>query len=118
MTPGLLAPVTSTAVPSGSEVAMQPSVTLGGLVLEQCAAWPMNVSTPSVNTKFAVHWPAPSVYVWTPGFTVAVSAGAQAGAAAAGEALASAPARSVGAISRTRRTRRTGASGVGDRDNQ
>jgi hypothetical protein len=37
---------------------------------------------PLKNTKFAVHW-APAVKVWTPGWMVAVAAGAHVGAAEA-----------------------------------
>ena len=35
-------------------------VAVAAPVPEQCAAWPMYVSSPSEKTKFAVHW-APSV---------------------------------------------------------
>src|SRR3954449_12127441 len=72
MVPGRLAPVTSTCVPSGSDFAEQPFVSVLPPVPEQCAACPMYVFVPSLNTKFAVHW-APSVNVWTPGWTVALS---------------------------------------------
>jgi hypothetical protein len=41
MIPGREAPPISTDVPSGSESARQPSVSVGPLVLEQWAAWPM-----------------------------------------------------------------------------
>src|SRR3954470_4848169 len=77
MVPGRLAPVTSTCVPSGSDFAEQPFVSVLLPVPEQCAACPMYVFVPSLNTKFAVHW-APLVNVWTPGWMVALSAGAQA----------------------------------------
>src|SRR3954471_12050589 len=43
----------------------------------------MNTRVPEVKTKFAVHW-APAVKVCTPGWTVAVDAGAQAEAAPVG----------------------------------
>ena len=73
MVPGLLAPVTSTGVPTGSEPESQPLVSVLPPVPEQWAAWPMYVFEASVKTKFAVHW-APSVKVCTPGWTVAVEA--------------------------------------------
>ncbi len=41
MVPGLLAPVTSTGVPTGSEPLVQPSVAVLPPVPEQWAAWPM-----------------------------------------------------------------------------
>ena len=41
MVPGLLAPVTSTGVPTGSEPESQPLVSVEPPVPEQCAAWPM-----------------------------------------------------------------------------
>ena len=41
--PGLLAPVTVTGVPIGSEPARQPLVSVAAPVPEQCAAWPMYV---------------------------------------------------------------------------
>lgn len=44
MVPFLLAPVTVTGVPSGSEVASQPLVEVEPEVLEQWAAWPMKMS--------------------------------------------------------------------------
>ena len=54
--PGLLAPSTSTGVPSGSEPASQPLVLVVPPVLEQCAAWPMKtLLLASKKTKFAVH---------------------------------------------------------------
>src|ERR1044071_3208394 len=43
----------------------------------------MNTVAPWKNTKSAVHC-APAVNIWTPGCTVAVAAGAHAGAAGAG----------------------------------
>src|SRR5687768_12027511 len=84
MVPGRDAPSISTGVPRGCERAMQPFVSVLPSRLEQCAAWPMNTFVPSVKMKFAVHCDPP-VKVWTPGVTVAVSAGAHAGAAEAGE---------------------------------
>src|SRR5882724_10395496 len=77
MVPGWLAPLTVTGVPVGSEPEVQPLVAVLPPVPEQCAAWPMYVFVPSLNTKFAVHW-APLVNVWTPGWIVALPAGAQA----------------------------------------
>src|SRR3954469_1182276 len=82
MVPGWLAPVTSTFVPSGSDFAVQPLVSVLPPVPEQCAAWPMYVLVPSLKMKLAVHC-APSVNVCTPGWTVAPSAGAHADAAGA-----------------------------------
>ena len=41
MVPGLLAPSTSTCVPTGSEPLVQPSVSVLPPVPEQWAAWPM-----------------------------------------------------------------------------
>src|SRR4051812_50105556 len=79
MVPGLPAPLIVTGVPSGSEPESQPLVSVEPPVPEQCAACPMSVSVPLVKTKFAVHWP-PSVTVWTPGWIVAVEAGAHADA--------------------------------------
>src|SRR4051812_22177440 len=69
----------STAVPLGSDCAEQPLVSVLPPVPEQWAAWPRYVVEPSLKTKFAVHW-APSVNVWTPGWTVAEPAGAHADA--------------------------------------
>src|SRR3954469_2289000 len=92
MDPGLLAPVTSTGVPVGSDPLVQPLVAVLPPVPEQCAAWPMySVPDPSKKTKFAVHWP-PAVNVWTPGWTVADDAGAHVGApnAAAGSTTSAA----------------------------
>src|SRR3954453_14644679 len=83
MVPGRLAPVTSTCVPSDSDFAKQPLVSVLLPVPEQCAACPMYVFVPSLNTKFAVHW-APLVNVCTPGWTVALPAGAHARAPLAG----------------------------------
>ena len=40
MTPGLLAPVTSTGVPIGNDPVSHPSVLVWPPVLEQWAAWP------------------------------------------------------------------------------
>src|SRR4051812_3673633 len=79
MVPGLLAPLIVTGVPSGSEPESQPLVSVEPPVPEQCAACPMSVSVPLVKTKLAVHCP-PSVTVWTPGWIVAVEAGAHADA--------------------------------------
>src|SRR3954466_10729658 len=79
MVPGLPAPLIVTGVPSGSEPESQPLVSVEPPVPEQCAACPMSVSVPLVKTKFAVHWP-PSVTVWTPGWILAVEAGAHADA--------------------------------------
>jgi hypothetical protein len=45
----------------------------------------MKTLTPSVNTKFAVHWPVPAVRVCTPGWMAAPAAGAQVGAAETAE---------------------------------
>jgi hypothetical protein len=39
--PGREAPLISTCVPSGSESARQPFVSVAAPVLAQCAAWPM-----------------------------------------------------------------------------
>src|SRR5918912_3458765 len=75
MVPGLLAPSTSTGVPSGSEPESQPLVSVAAPVPEQWAAWPSSTSEPLVKTKFAVHC-APSVNVCTPGWIVALLAGA------------------------------------------
>ena len=55
---------------------MHPSVSVLPRVPEQWAAWPMYVSVPFVKMKFEVHW-APSVNVCTPGWIVALLAGAQ-----------------------------------------
>src|SRR4051794_37486641 len=66
----------------GSEPAVQPLVSVLPPVPEQWAAWPMYVVVPSLRMKFDVHW-APSVNVMTPGWTVALPAGAQAKAAVA-----------------------------------
>src|SRR3954447_22801776 len=92
MTPGLLAPVTWTCVPSGSDAESQPSVDVAAPVPEQWAAWPMYVLAPSEYTKFAVHW-APSVTVWTPGWTAPVPAADTADGANAMIASAQMPAR-------------------------
>ena len=73
--PGWAAPVTSTGVPSGKDVDVQPSVSVAVPVPAQCAAWPMYTVVPLVKTKFAVHC-APAVNVCTPGWTAAVAAGA------------------------------------------
>ncbi len=51
--------MTSTGVPSGSDCARQPSVSVASPVPEQCAAWPRKVRVPSVKTKLAVHWAPP-----------------------------------------------------------
>src|SRR5437667_10260009 len=91
MVPGRPAPVTVTAVPSGSDPDVHPLVLVAAPVPEQCAACPMNTSAPATNTKFAVHC-APLVNVCTPGCTAALAAGAQVGAA---------PADSVSPISAT-----------------
>ena len=48
MTPGLLAPVTSTAVPTGSVPLELPSVSVAPPVPEQWAACPMNTFVPSL----------------------------------------------------------------------
>src|ERR1700760_1319049 len=96
MVAGRPAPVTCTGGASGGDALLQPFVSVLPPVPEQCAAWPMYVSAPSVKMKFAVHW-APSVNVWTPGWIVAVAAGAQADAAEgamASAATAAAAARS------------------------
>src|SRR2546421_9417629 len=77
MTPGRFAPVTWTWVPTGSEPDVHPLVAVLPPVPEQCAACPMYVLVPSLKMKLAVHW-APSVNVWTPGWTAAVPAGAHA----------------------------------------
>src|SRR4051794_13670775 len=55
----------STWVPSGSDCAEQPLVSVLPPVPEQCAAWPRYVFVPSLNTKLAVHC-APCVNVWMP----------------------------------------------------
>jgi hypothetical protein len=47
MIAGWLAPVTSTAVPTGSVPDEQPSVAVFPPVPEQCAAWPTYVLVPS-----------------------------------------------------------------------
>src|SRR3954468_16099899 len=91
MVPGLVAPSTVTAVPSGSEPESQPLVSVAAPVPEQCAAWPRYVAAPSVKTKFEVHW-APCVSVCTPGCTGAVAAGAQADAVVGASASAQTPA--------------------------
>src|ERR1700760_443372 len=96
MVAGRPAPVTCTGGASGGDALLQPFVSVLPPVPEQCAAWPMYVSAPSVKMKFAVHW-APSVNVCTPGWIVAVAAGAQADAAdgaMASAATAAAAARS------------------------
>src|SRR6266511_1507613 len=85
--PGWAAPSTSTGVPSGSDSLSQPLVSVAAPVPEQCAAWPRYTLEPSWKTKFEVHW-APSVMVWTPGWIVAWSAGAQADAPAGANAKA------------------------------
>ena len=65
-----------TRVPSGSESARQPSVSVASPRPAQCAAYPTYVAPAlSVKTKFAVHW-APSVYIIVPGWIFAVAAGA------------------------------------------
>ena len=63
-----------TGVPSGSEPALQPLVSVAAPVPEQCAAWPMYVLVASLKMKFAVHC-APPVNVCTPGWTGPVAAG-------------------------------------------
>src|SRR3954454_17255480 len=72
----------STWVPSGSDCAEQPLVSVLPPVPEPCAAWPRYVFVPSLNTKLAVHC-APCVNVWLPGCTVALSAGGHAPAVVA-----------------------------------
>src|SRR3954465_2096843 len=84
----------STGVPSGNDCAVQPFVSVAAPVPEQCAAWPRYTSVASAKTKFAVHC-APSVKTCTPGWMVAVAAGAHVGAAEA-EAAPIAHAASVG----------------------
>ena len=42
-------------LPTGSEPEVQPFVSVDPPVPEQCAAWPMNTSVPSVKMKLAVH---------------------------------------------------------------
>src|SRR3954464_13973853 len=69
----------STCVPSGSDWAEQPLVSVLPPVPEQWAAWPRYVVPPSLKTKLAVHC-APCVNVWMPGWTVADGAGAHADA--------------------------------------
>jgi hypothetical protein len=63
--------------PIGREPESQPFVSVAPPVPEQCAAWPMNVSAPAVNTKLEVHW-APSVKVMLPGRMLALSTGVHA----------------------------------------
>src|SRR5437660_8711073 len=78
-------------VPSGSDLVLQPLVSVLLPVDEQWAAWPRYTPPEaSVKTKLAVHCPAPPrnegapVNVITPGWIVALPAGAQAEAPAAG----------------------------------
>ena len=92
-------PTRVTLVPSGSDCARQPSVSVAAPVLAQCAACPMYVSLPRVKMKLAVHWPEPAVSVWMPGWMVALDAGAHADAAAG----ASAAAPMASAVARTAR---------------
>ena len=53
--PGLLAPSTSTGVPTGNDAVSQPLVLVCPPVLEQWAAWPRYTFEPLVNTKLEVH---------------------------------------------------------------
>src|SRR6185312_15989569 len=93
----------STGVPTGSEADVQPSVSVAEPVPEQCAACPRYTFVLSQNTKFAVHW-APSVRTWTPGWIVALAAGAHVGAAEADAApVAHSRARAARRRSRARR---------------
>src|SRR5436190_5596636 len=87
MVPGLLAPVTSTCVPTGSVPLVHPSVAVLPPVPEQWAACPMYVLVPSLKMKLDVHW-APLVKVWTPGRTAADDAGAHAEAIAGASSTA------------------------------
>jgi hypothetical protein len=87
MVPGRLAPLTSTGVPRGREPARQPSVSVLPPVPEQCAAWRCRCGCVGED-EVAVHW-APSGRFCTPGGMVAPAAWS----AAAGAALAIAPAR-------------------------
>ena len=88
----MLAPVTSTFVPIGSDWLVHPSVSVAAPVPEQWAAWPTYTVEPLVKMKFDVHW-APSVNVCTPGWMAAVAAGAHADAAGASTSAASRGAR-------------------------
>src|SRR3954465_1967505 len=100
MVPGLLAPSTSTCVPTGSEAESQPLVSVLPPVPEQCAAWPMYVLAPSLKMKLAVHC-APPVNVMTPGWTAADEAGAQADAV---PASANSPATATSAVTSIERS--------------
>ena len=53
--PGCVAPLISTGVPSGSDPASQPFVSVAAPVPEQWAAWPMYVLPPPWKMKLAVH---------------------------------------------------------------
>src|SRR3954451_20336676 len=72
----------SIGVPRGSDWAVQPFLAVAAPVPEQGAAWPRSTFVASAKQKFAVHC-APSVKTCTPGWIVAVAAGAHVGAAEA-----------------------------------
>src|SRR5438270_3052960 len=81
MAPGLEAPLTWTAVPTGSEPDEHPSVAVLPPVPEQWAACPTyTLLLESEKTKLAVHC-APFVNVCTPGWIGALAAGAHVGVA-------------------------------------
>src|SRR5438552_9758473 len=91
-------------VPRASERVLQPSVSVLAPVDEQWAACPRYTPpAASVKTKFPVHCPAPPrndeppVKVITPGWIVALLAGAHADAAAGADRVASASALATGA---------------------
>src|SRR6267378_2824036 len=98
MVPCLLAPVTSTLVPTGNVPLEHPSVAVFPPVPEQWAAWPMYTVEPLVKMKFAVHCP-PCVKVCTPGWMAAVAAGAHADAAGASTSVASTEAHATHSLS-------------------
>src|SRR5580704_15491035 len=75
MVPGWDAPGMVTGVPIGSDGEVQPSDWVFPPVPEQCAACPRNTCVASVKMKLAVHC-APLVSSCTPGWMVALDAGA------------------------------------------